>query len=121
VWAAVGLAAVLAVGGCGSSGSGNDNGSSSGPADVTVKAEDSLKFDSSSYTASSGEVAIRYENGGSLTHTLLIQDKKGFKLKVTSKGDTDQGSIDLEPGTYTIYCDIPGHRSAGMHATLTVS
>jgi uncharacterized cupredoxin-like copper-binding protein len=27
----------------------------------------------------------------------------------------------LGKGTYTIYCDIPGHRSQGMQATVTIN
>jgi uncharacterized cupredoxin-like copper-binding protein len=37
---------------------------------------------------------------------------------VTSNGDTDEDTVELEPGDYQIYCDIPGHES--MKATLTV-
>ena len=27
---------------------------------------------------------------------------------------------DLQPGTYTFYCEIPGHRQAGMEGTITI-
>lgn len=98
------------------SGSGTDN---AGPADVSVRAAD-VKFDSDSYSASAGTIAFELVNQDSLPHTLLIEDVDGFKLS-TDGSDEDSGSTVLEPGTYTIFCDIPGHRSAGMEATLEVS
>jgi plastocyanin len=105
---------------------GGDSGSSSGttvPPDVTVHAMDALKFDSSTYTAKSnnGKVNILYVDDGSATHTLRIDGVDNFRLQVTGKGDHDEGTATLAPGDYTIYCDIPGHREAGMEATLTVT
>jgi plastocyanin len=115
-------AAVLAA--CGGDDDGGGDGLSSGSGDggggdaVTVVAQDSLSFDRDDYTASAGEVTIVYENGGNLTHTLLIDGVDDFKLTVSANGDTDEGTAELEPGDYRIYCDIPGHES--MEATLTV-
>lgn len=119
------IAAVLAAcGGEDDDGGGGGDGLSTGSGDgggggpVTVVAQDSLSFDRDDYTASGGEVTIDYENGGNLTHTLLIDGVDDFKLSVAANGDTDEGTADLEPGDYRIYCDIPGHES--MEATLTV-
>lgn len=85
---------------------------------VTVVAVSISSFDSDSYEASAGEVTIVYENDDSIPHTLVIDgiDTDEFKLV-----DDDEGSVELEAGDYTLFCDVPGHRSAGMEATLTVS
>jgi cytochrome c oxidase subunit 2 len=118
----IGAAVLAACGGDDDDGGGGD-GLSSGPGDgggapVTVVAQDSLSFDRDDYTASAGEVTIDYENGGNLTHTLLIDGVDDFKLTVAANGDIDEGTAELEPGDYRIHCDIPGHES--MEATLTV-
>ena len=104
--------------GGGGGGNGLSSGSGGGGDTVTVVAQDSLRFDRDEYTASAGEVTIDYETSGNLTHTLLIDGVDDFKLTVTSSGDTDEGTVELEPGDYRIFCDIPGHES--MEATLTV-
>jgi plastocyanin len=85
---------------------------------LTVHAEDQLKFDKTAYTTEAGTVDVTYVNDGTVSHTLLIKDVKGFKLTI---GGTDEGSVDLTAGTYTLYCDLPGHEAAGMKASLTVS
>ena len=51
----------------------------------------------------------------------MIEDVEGFKLDVPSKAAEDEGTTDLESGDYVLYCDIPGHRDAGMEATLRVA
>jgi uncharacterized cupredoxin-like copper-binding protein len=107
----VGTAALLALAACGSSGSSGSK--TSVPADaLVIKAED-IKFDEKAY-----------ESEGAVVHTLLIYDKDntqvGEELKV-SPGQTEVATYDLPAGTYTLICDIPGHKEAGMVATLTTS
>lgn len=92
----------------------------SGSAAVTVIAED-ISFPEASYAVDAGEVDLTYRNEGSIKHTLVIEDVDGFKLTVAAQGDVDEGAVELEPGQYTIFCDVPGHREAGMEATLDVS
>jgi uncharacterized cupredoxin-like copper-binding protein len=87
---------------------------------IEVVARD-IEFGESEYVTNAGDVQLRYVNEGSIAHTLLIDDVDDFKLEVTANGDEDQGSVELQPGTYTLFCDVPGHREAGMEATLEVS
>ena len=35
-------------------------------------------------------------------------------------GKSGMLSIDMKPGTYTLYCNVPGHFMAGMWTTITV-
>jgi plastocyanin len=51
----------------------------------------------------------------------VIEDVAGFKLDVPRKGAADEGTKALKAGSYVVYCDIPGHREAGMEATLRVA
>lgn len=86
---------------------------------ITVIGTD-IDFDAGSYGATAGPVEITLANEGSLLHTLVVEDVDGMRLVTQSKGDSDSGTVDLESGEYVIYCDIAGHRGAGMEATLTV-
>jgi len=119
--ASAGLIA-LPLSACGGSSSSSGCGSPAADASpaVTVHALDALKFDKADYTAKAGDVVLDYVNDGALSHTLVVEGK-GCKLQVNSRGATDKGTVNLTAGSYKIFCDIPGHESAGMKATLTIS
>ena len=60
------------------------------------------------------------ENKGPLEHSFVV-DELGVKLERVPPGQT--GSVSFTPraaGTYAYYCDVPGHKEAGMTGTLTV-
>jgi plastocyanin len=88
-------------------------------ATLDVEALPSLSFQAKEFSTAPGVNQINYIDGGG-THTLLFTDPKlsGFELKVPQ--GPKAGKVDLKPGTYTIYCSIPGHRAAGMQATVNV-
>lgn len=93
-----------------------------GPVAATfeVDALPTLKFQLTDFPTTAGINEIVYVGKGGL-HTLLFDETefRGFKLQVNGS-EVDRGKVELEPGTYTIYCDVPGHRAAGMEATVTV-
>jgi len=74
-------------------------------------------------TASAGQITISMTNMSGVAHNLAIQQgTSGPVLKATpiSASGTNSISLDLKPGTYTFFCQVPGHRAAGMFGTLTV-
>lgn len=85
--------------------------------EIAVTAFD-IGFREKQIATPAGKVQINYANQGA-RHTLVIQDVPGIKLEVGKPGDKDSGVVELAAGAYTFYCDVPGHRSAGMEGILT--
>jgi plastocyanin len=90
---------------------------------VEVDALGTLKFNASSFTAKAGIIQINYVSKDG-NHTLTFDPPgptpPGFLLNVPANGTVTKKVL-LKPGSYTMYCTLPGHRQAGMVATLTVS
>ncbi len=87
---------------------------------ISVSAEPTLHFDKTQYTAKAGCVQITY--GGASGHTLAFDPPgpQGPQLASAGTGGPGVFSWTLTPGNYVFYCTVPGHRAAGMQATLVV-
>jgi plastocyanin len=93
---------------------------SAGPVDVVIHAFD-IGFKEKQVTTHSGKNTIEEVNDGATRHTLSIDGVPGFLLEVPTGGAKAVKSVDLKPGSYTYFCDVPGHRQAGMEGKLTVT
>jgi plastocyanin len=98
-------------------------GAAQGPGGILQLAADpsEIAFDTTSLSSKPGKVTIDFDNPATLEHNVAIeQDGKQIAISETiAKGKTSV-TADLEPGTYTFLCTVPGHAEAGMEGTLTV-
>lgn len=110
-------AAALAAAAC-SPGGGESAGG--GESTVAVTGTNALAFEPESLTASAGTVTVELTAEDADEHTFVVEEIRDTEVVAAAAGETSSGSVELEPGTYIFYCDIPGHRPAGMEGELTV-
>ena len=118
---ALAVFAAFAIAACSDGGGGSSYKEPKGPAQTTLDIEGgNFFFDPENPEAPAGVSSINLESTEGL-HTLVFDGGKvpGFELEA-SGGQSDELKVDLKPGEYTIYCDIPGHREGGMEGTITV-
>jgi plastocyanin len=96
-----------------------------GGATLEVSADPSgrLAFEQKSLTARAGRIEIDFVNRAPLMHDVRIEGPGGRQLGGTRQITNSQttATVTLQPGRYTFYCSVPGHRQAGMQGRLTVS
>ena len=68
-----------------------------------------------------GRINFNVENGGKELHAFEVEGN-GVHAKTNelTRGNTASLSVDLKPGTYTVYCPVDGHAGKGMKRTLRV-
>ncbi len=117
VFVIIAIAALVAA--CGGGG-GSSSGGGSNAQTITVTATE-FKFDPSTINAAPGQtVNVTFKNAGTVQHTFVIKEAN---VKLTADpGQTVTGSFTAPStaGSYTYFCDVPGHEDAGMKGTLTV-
>ena len=89
---------------------------------VTLNALDNFKYDPMTITGKVGQpIHVIINNKGVLEHSFVI-DQLNVKLEHIQAGTT--GDVTFTPttaGTFTFYCNTPGHKEAGMTGTLTIT
>lgn len=124
VMAVIAMAALLAA--CGANSAPPASGAAA-PAgggseqELKVTASD-FKFDPNSFTVKAGQkVKVTMTNKGAVDHNWVVNDASGaqvFKMTVTV-GKTLSGEFTLPTaGTYTLICDVAGHKEAGMQGKI---
>ncbi len=90
--------------------------------DISTPGGSTLAYDQKDVSAKAGSVTINFDNKEALQHDVAVADSSGKVLGQTDlvSSGTANATVDLQPGTYTFYCTVPGHRDAGMEGTLTV-
>jgi plastocyanin len=90
--------------------------------DISTPSGSDLAFDQSNVTAKPGRVTVDFDNKQATPHDVVIEDSSDQELGKTDliSSATASTTVELQPGTYTFYCDVPGHEEAGMKGTLTV-
>ena len=110
------LAAALA--GCGSDDDGGDG--EAAPADAVELVATDFAFEPSSLTLdAAGEHTLTLANEGEFPHALAFDDLDAATGNV-DPGSSGEVTVELEPGSYTIYCPVGNHRDQGMEGTLVV-
>ena len=95
----------------------------SAPPPVGLIAKEFL-FDPKDVTvAGTGEIVFVVKNQGAIQHNLVLEVPGGktvTPVAIIEPGQTTRVTFSLPAGSYTLYCSLPGHREAGMAATLRV-
>lgn len=130
-------AALLALAACGPSAVAGATGSQ-----VNATLGDNMRIVLDRDTVTTGKVTFTVKNTGAVTHELVViksdgaidslapdPDEPGKVSEANNvgesgdmgKGTTKTFSLTLEPGTYILICNEPGHYMAGMRVGLTVT
>jgi len=79
-----------------------------------------FSFKPKEVTVKPGPITFMIKNAGGVAHTFVIGKVKNARIDEFDPGKTGTLKITLEPGKYKAFCDVPGHREAGMEMTITV-
>jgi plastocyanin len=99
-----------------------------GKLSIDANPQGQLAYTSSKAVGTAGPVTVTMANMSGVQHNIAFEagengaTAKGPKIAASafiSKGETTL-KLNLKPGKYTFFCEVPGHRAAGMYGTLSV-
>jgi plastocyanin len=91
--------------------------------DISTPPGSDLAYEQKDVTAKAGNVTIDFNNQQSTEHDVKVEDSAGMELGGTDliSSSTATATVNLQAGSYTFFCSVPGHREAGMEGTLTAN
>ena len=115
------LVVILAVSGCGGDGDEEGNGGTAQQT-FTISMND-FSLSPSTVTADApGTYTFEATNDGGVDHALEIEGQGvEEETETVGPGESATLTVDLEAGTYEMYCPIGNHRDLGMTGEVTVS
>lgn len=115
-------AACLTLAGCGDGVDPEEPESTPDAADeLRVNGTDELLWRPADLTVAAGPVGVRVDCGSNVGHEFAIEGVQGGEpIATCDAAGTGSGEVELEPGSYTFFCAVPGHREEGMVGELTV-
>lgn len=103
----------------------HDGASASPAGEITFVGDDALQWAETSKAAALGDdgsLDVTIECDGAVPHNVVFEGVEGDQVIAECSGnDEGSGEVSVEPGTYTYYCAIPGHRTAGMEGEISIS
>ena len=114
----LGLALLLAACGGDADGEPGPEPTSAEDGVLRVVGQDNLRWDVEELSAEAGTVEFELVCEDAVNHNIVI-DELDEEVAVCAPGETSRGSVELDPGTYTYVCTVPGHERT-MRGTLTV-
>ncbi len=103
---------------------GGGSGGGGGAETISLSADPSgaFAFEQTSLSAQAGNDTIDFDNPAPIGHDVCVEDSSGNEVGCSDVVTQDKTSltVNLEPGSYTYYCSVDGHRAGGMEGTLTV-
>lgn len=136
--AVVSMAMVATLGACG----GDSNSSADATSNNITGSLKEWTVETDATTAKAGEVVFTVTNNGTVGHEFLVvktdiapgaipldgdhfaEPTDGLEvideIGEFAEGTTETLTLNLDPGTYQLVCNLPDHYSAGMHMAFTV-
>ena len=87
---------------------------------LTADPDGGLSFDQAELTVAAGEVTVELVNESGVPHNVEVEGNGVEEVSETISSGSTELTLTLEPGEYTFYCAVPGHREGGMEGTITV-
>jgi len=75
---------------------------------LRIVGQDDLRWNVEELTAPAGTIEFELVCEDAVNHNLVI-DEVDVEVAACAPGQTVRGTVELEPGTYTYVCTVPGH------------